>query len=176
MVKEHKHMSVLQQSVQEWMATFNLNHRIIEMQMDGLSHTDTLLELPFRGNRLNWVIGHLAEHRDWMLRAVECTTLMPAKQVEIYRRGSEPLTDDQAVDIETLMGYLRQSKDCILSTLETTTDDFLSEKPDTGILMESQRDRTRFQRLQGLLWHETYHVGQLELLRQLTGVNDAILS
>lgn len=170
-------MSALQVQVKEWMATFQLNHRIIEMQMAGLTHTDTLIELPFRGNRLNWVIGHLAEHRDWMLRAVDCTTLMPAKQVEIYRRGSETLTrNDQAVNIETLMGYVRQSKDCIVATLDAATDDFLNEKPASGILMESQRERTRFQRLQGLLWHETYHVGQLELLRQLTGVNDAILT
>jgi hypothetical protein len=27
----------------------------------------------------------------------------------------------------------------------------------------------------GLHWHETYHVGQLELLRQLAGTDDAII-
>ena len=26
-----------------------------------------------------------------------------------------------------------------------------------------------------LLWHETYHTGQTELLRQLTGVNDKVI-
>ena len=170
-------MSVLQQQVKEWMATFSLNHRIIQMQLKGLSHDDTLIELPFRGNRMNWVIGHLAEHRDWMLRAVDCTTLMPAKQVMMYRRGSDALTNtDEAVALDVLTGYLDQSKTCILSVLESANEDFLNEKPDTGILMESQRDRSRFQRFQGLLWHETYHVGQLELLRQLTGVDDAVLT
>ncbi len=26
-----------------------------------------------------------------------------------------------------------------------------------------------------LLWHETYHVGQMEYLRQLAGVNDKVI-
>ena len=31
------------------------------------------------------------------------------------------------------------------------------------------------QHVAGLHWHETYHTGQLELLRQLAGKNDAII-
>ena len=139
--------------------------------------TDTLLDVPFRGNRMNWVLGHLAEHRDWMLRNVDCKTQMPANHAMIYRRGSDELTDpSNAVELETLMSYLEQARDCLLNTVESASEDFLNEIPETGILMESHRERTRFQRLKGLLWHETYHMGQLELLRQLTGVNDAVLS
>jgi len=169
-------MTTLQLQVKEWIGTIKINQWLIGKQMDGLTHEDTLIELPFRGNRLNWVLGHLAEHRDWMLRAVDCTTLMPANQAMMYRRGSDPLTDTStAIPMDTLMGYLDHSLSCILTQLETASDEFLSEKPSEGILMESQRDRTRFQRLQGLLWHETYHVGQLELLRQLAGKDDAVL-
>lgn len=169
-------MTTLQHQVQEWLATFKLNHYIIEKQVAGLSQKDTLIALPFRGNRLNWVLGHLAEHRDWMLRAVDCTTLMPANQVEMYRRGSEPLSDSiEAIELDVIMGYLNQSKDCIIQHLDSVDDNFLKETPTTGILLQNDKERTRFQRLQGLLWHETYHVGQLELLRQLAGTNDAIL-
>ena len=169
-------MSTLQVQIEEWIVTFNTNQWLIETQLDGLTHEDTLLELPFRGNRMNWVVGHIAEHRDWMLRAVDCTTLMPAKEAMLYRRGSDALTDDSpAVQIDTLMNYLHQAKDCIVDRLQSADEKFLMEIPTTGILMESHRDRTRFQRLKGLLWHETYHIGQLELLRQLTGVNDKVL-
>jgi len=169
-------MNTLQNQVEEWIGTLNTNQWLIDKQLEGLSHDDTLLELPFRGNRMNWVVGHLAEHRDWMLRAVDCTTLMPAKEAMMYRRGSDPLTDDSpAVPIETLLGYLSQAKMCILLRLESADKAFLSEKPTTGILLESHRDKTRFQRLAGLLWHETYHIGQLEILRQLAGTDDAIL-
>ena len=170
-------MTTPQTDVQDWIATLNLNHWIIERQLDGLTHDDTLLALPFRGNRLNWVLGHLAEHRDWMLRALDLKTLMPAQEAMRYRRGSDPLTDDHdAVQLDTLMGYLQRSKECLISKLSEVSTDFLSEKPDTGLLLETQRERTRLQRLQGLIWHETYHVGQLEFLRQLAGTDDAVLS
>ena len=169
-------MSALQLQVEEWVSTINTNQWLVEKQLEGLSHEDTMLELPFRGNRLNWVVGHLAEHRDWMLRAMDCTTLMPAKEAMMYRRGSEPLMDDSdAVAIETLLGYLRQTKTCLENQLQSVSDDFLMEIPTTGILLESHRDKTRLQRIKGLQWHETYHMGQLELLRQLAGTDDAIL-
>jgi hypothetical protein len=29
--------------------------------------------------------------------------------------------------------------------------------------------------IEGLAWHETYHLGQLELLRQLAGKNDQVI-
>jgi hypothetical protein len=32
-----------------------------------------------------------------------------------------------------------------------------------------------FERIEGLHWHETYHTGQLEILRQLAGTNDRIV-
>lgn len=168
-------MSIDQQA-QEWLETFKLNHWIIEKQVEGLTHEQTLLALPFRANRMNWVLGHLAEHRDWMLRAVDQTTLMPAQEALRYRRGSEPISDlNEAVDLAILLDYLRRSRECLLRSIETASTDFLLETPETGLLMESQRERTRLQRLQGLLWHETYHVGQLEILRQLAGTDDQVL-
>lgn len=167
----------IEQQAQEWLETFKLNHWIIEKQVEGLSHDQTLLKLPFRANCMNWVLGHLAEHRDWMLRAVDQTTLMPAQDALRYRRGSEPISDPgEAVALAPLLDYLRRARECLLVSIEAASTDFLIQTPDTGLLMESQRERTRLQRLQGLLWHETYHVGQLEILRQVAGTDDRVLT
>jgi len=43
------------------------NLGIIKAQTEGLSHADSLLQLPFRGNCLNWVLGHIAANRNTML-------------------------------------------------------------------------------------------------------------
>ncbi len=169
-------MNNIQTVIDDWVATLSLNQYIIEQQLNGLTHADSLRPLPFSGNRMNWVLGHLAEHRDWMLRAVDATTLMPADEALRYRRGSEMLVDDAlAVQLEVLKGYLQRSKDVLVTAVQSADEPFLLSKPETGLLMESQKDRTRLQRLQGLLWHETYHVGQLEPLRQLAGKTDQIL-
>lgn len=165
-----------QVDIHNWISTLSLNHWIIGQQLEGITHAESMITPPFRANRLNWVVGHLVEHRDWMLRAVDETTIMPAKEVEMYRRGSEEMQDtDEVIPLETLIAYLARSKDCLIAKLQQVSLEFLDEKPQIGILMESHKDKTRFERLQGLLWHETYHVGQLEFLRQLAGKNDAIL-
>lgn len=162
--------------IQNLISTLNGNQWVIDKQTEGLSHEQSMIQPPFRANCMNWVIGHIAEHRDWMLRAIDETTLMPAKQVELYRRGSEELqAEDEVVRLETLLDYLHRSKDCLVAKIESATVEFLSEKPQHGVLFESLKEKTRIERLQGLIWHETYHVGQLELLRQLAGTDDAIL-
>lgn len=162
---------------QHWLEIFATNHWVIDKQLDGLTHEDSLIMPPFRANCLNWVVGHIAEHRDWMLRALDEPVLMPASAVDIYRRGSQAMqADDDVIDFSTLLAYIAQSKRDIVSAMQTAMPEFLTEKPQTGIIMPSHKDKTRLERLQGLLWHETYHTGQLEFLRQLAGKNDAVLT
>jgi hypothetical protein len=43
---------------------FAINYRVIRRQVDGLTHEDSLLQLPFRGNCLNWVLGHIVATRN----------------------------------------------------------------------------------------------------------------
>jgi hypothetical protein len=40
---------------------------IIDRQTEGLTHADNLLQLPFRANCMNWVLGHLTVYRDKVL-------------------------------------------------------------------------------------------------------------
>ena len=166
-----------QNEVQNWIGTLNINHWLIEKHIEGVWHEQTMIQAPYNVNRMNWVVGHLAEHRDWMLRALDETTLMPAKEAMLYRRGSEPVQDDtEVVQLEVLLDYLRRAKECLTAKLSTVDDAFLLEKPQTGILLDSHKDKNRLERIQGLIWHETYHIGQLDLLRQVAGMNDTILS
>src|SRR4051794_4037563 len=43
------------------------NVGIIKAQTAGLTHDESLLQLPFRGNCMNWVIGHILEGRNTIL-------------------------------------------------------------------------------------------------------------
>ena len=43
------------------------------------------------------------------------------------------------------------------------------------LIQTARGETTLGERLVFLHWHETYHVGQLELLRQLAGTNDAVI-
>ncbi len=39
------------------------NVEIIKMQTENLTHEDSLIQLPFRSNCLNWVVGHVLANR-----------------------------------------------------------------------------------------------------------------
>jgi hypothetical protein len=43
------------------------------------------------------------------------------------------------------------------------------------VLPSSMPGMSMIELLQFLAWHETYHLGQLDQLRQLSGVNDTVI-
>ena len=55
---------------QQLAEAFGRNANIVKMQAQGLSHADSLRQPPFRGNCLNWILGHLASNRDVILRSL----------------------------------------------------------------------------------------------------------
>lgn len=119
---------------------------------------------------MNWVLGHLAEHRDKMLRALDLDLLMMPDQAARYARGSDPIIDPSGVlHLDQITHYLITAKETLANTLNTASEAYLLEVTD------QKSGRTRLQRVQGLVWHETYHLGQLEILRQLAGMNDKII-
>ena len=152
-------------------ASFALTHRIIRMQTDGLSHEDSLIQPPFRANCLNWVLGHIIVGRNGVLKLLGQAPIWDEAQVSRYVSGSDPITNsEQALALEALLGDLDHSQQQIAAALEQAAPEHL-EAP-----VESRgSERCLGQVLAGLHWHETYHTGQLELLRQLAGKDDAII-
>lgn len=151
--------------------SFAVNQRIIHLQADGLGHTDSLIQPPFRGNCFNWVLGHMIVGRNSALKALGAEPVWDESQETIYQTGSEPVVDGtRARALEQLLADLDESQARLASALAQATPESLAEPiPFRG------GQRPRGAALSGLHWHETYHLGQLELLRQLAGKNDAII-
>lgn len=141
------------------------------MQIEGLTHADSLIQPPFRGNCLNWVLGHIICERNSVLEFLGEAKIWNKDVISLYEQDSKPMTDDdQALPLERLFSDLDKTQEIIVTTLENTLPEKLDEMIGEGERERSVRDYVIF-----YLWHETYHAGQLELLRQLSGVNDAVL-
>jgi hypothetical protein len=148
--------------------SFGLIQRIIGMQTDGLTHEDSLLQLPFRGNCLNWVLGHILVGRNQALELLGGSPVLEADEVAFYDTDSEPVTEGaQVLSLERLLADLRLSQERITVALEGAD----LEK----LVVLNEREMELGQMLAGLHWHETYHIGQLEILRQLAGKNDKVI-
>ncbi len=156
--------------VQRLVNGYRTTQWLIEKQTAGLSHDDSVRQLPFRGNCLNWVLGHLASSRERALQLLGGEPVLEESEKSRYATGSPPvvgLTD--AVPLARLQAALQSSQSRIVAALDKLAAD------DLGRVIDEESGRTLGQHLSGLHWHETYHVGQLELLRQLAGTDDAIV-
>lgn len=151
---------------------FSINHRIIHMQTKGLTHEDSLIQLPFRGNCLNWVLGHIVSTRNNALILLGEEPIWSEEEEASYISKSEPITSDiQALSLEKILADLDTSQERLNAGLTRITEAELAvvEDPD------GDDPRSVGEKLAGLFWHEAYHTGQTEYLRQLAGKDDKVI-
>jgi hypothetical protein len=148
------------------------NLGIIRAQTRGLSHADCLLLLPFRGNCLNWVLGHMADNRNTTLRLLGEEAILSEAHAKRYGYGSEPVCGegDDILTLEQLLAVLKQSQSALAASLGKITAEELAREVQSFL-----GTTTLGQLIFFLFWHETYHVGQPEFLRQLAGKDDKVI-
>ncbi|MEJ2707239.1 MAG: DinB family protein [Anaerolineales bacterium] len=153
-------------------AGYALNVRLIKRQTEGLSHADSLIQTPYNINSLNWVLGHIAVNRDNVLRALGVETLLTEAQTQRYIRDSEPVRQDgpDILKLEELLELLERGQAIIESEFKKLTPESLEREIEIG-----ERSVTLGSRLFGLYFHDTYHTGQTDLLRQVAGINDKVI-
>ena len=148
------------------------NLGIIKAQTKGLSHADALLQLPFRGNCLNWVLGHIADNRNTMLHFLGEEAILSEADTARYGYNSEPVCGDgdDILTLEQLLIALEQSQSALTARLEKITTAELSREQQSFL-----GTTTLGQLIFFLYWHESYHAGQPEYLRQLAGTDDKVI-
>lgn len=145
----------------------NLN--IIERQTAGLTHADSLLQPPFRGNCLNRVLGHILVYRDETLKMAGAAPLWGPERSAPCLNGSEPLTDGaQAVALAVILADLRRSQARLEAALGALGE---AQLQGPGVAWAANLREA----LSEMVWHDSYHTGQTGYLRQLSGVNDKVL-
>jgi len=147
------------------------NHEAIHMQLKDITHAESILQLSFQGNCMNWVIGHILDNRQGWLGMLGLPAILTEAESKKYGYGSEPVTcAEEALALDYLLEKLDDNLAVLVSKLETLTQADLDRE------VEIWRGKVPMaQALFFFLWHEAYHTGQLELLRQLAGKNDKVI-
>jgi uncharacterized damage-inducible protein DinB len=143
---------------------------IIKMQTEGLTDEDCMRQLP-HGNCLNWILGHIAVSRDGVLQTLGEPPLMGTVGAR-YKRNSDPVTqaDEGTMTLEELLTWLDRSQERLATALSKMNEADFAREYTSG-----NRKTTLGQRVFFLYFHETYHVGQTELFRQLAGKGDKLI-
>ncbi len=136
---------------------------IIARKTEGLNHADSMRQLPFPGNCMNWNIGHILVYRMQFLGVIDGVSKPDPAEFAIYGGGSAPLTDSsKAIPLDVLLARITDSSAQAIAALEAMPAEKLAE------VYDAERGTTVDDRLAFyLLFHESYHAGQLEILHEL---------
>jgi hypothetical protein len=137
------------------------NTRLINKLSDGLTHSESVLQPPFPTNCLNWVLGHILSRRNTALTLLQAEPIWDEATLALYKSGSAPITNEQdGRHWDDLLADLTESQQRLEAALQASTVEDLARIAETD-----RGTKPVWEHLEGLHWHETYHMGQLEILR-----------
>ncbi len=139
---------------------FETHNWLIHKFAEGLTHEESLQRLSERVNNFNWVLGHIVQSRSKLLVLLGADPLWDEQRAPLYETGAEKLADGTAVPLPDLLKLVDSSLEVLQTAVVNASNDALNA------LYDTERQITMAQRIEGVQWHETYHTGQLEILRQ----------
>jgi hypothetical protein len=147
---------------EELIQAYATNTRLIGRLTEGITHDESLIQPPFPTNSTNWVLGHILVSRNESIRLSYGNNLWPDAIIERYVSGSEPITreDERVRYLNDLIKDIHESQERLTCLLRVLTDVELEQDYE-----DEKGARARWLYIRSLHWHETYHIGQLEMLR-----------
>ena len=158
--------------IQEYTKMILNEHEILLKQMEGLSHADSLIQPQPCGNCLNWVMGHLVGNLQIILDVLDAAHPSGVPDYKRYGYGSEPVTGDapDVVPLETLVAHYGLLSDAICARLELMSEAQFEEEIETFMGKVTRGWAAFF-----FFFHNSYHIGQLEPLRNLAGRTEKVI-
>jgi hypothetical protein len=143
---------------------FTYNTDLINKQSSGLSHEESLLQLPFEANSYNWVLGHIVSSRSFPLQLVGEAPVWTDEQRAPYRHGSANIVCDKegVVKLADLLSAFNTSQERLIEGLNRLSYDDMCRS-------SGYRDNTIGDSLAYFQFHEAHHIGQLLYLAQFAG-------
>jgi uncharacterized damage-inducible protein DinB len=159
-------------SVIDGLATqLGITQRTIKKNLEEVSHEESLVRPQPGGNSANWVLGHILASRSGLLKNLGEQPLLDEAAVQQYRRGSDGNVPNP-VPLADLIAALDRSQPAIIAAMKRIPDAALAAK--SPFASPAGAEATLAEALAGMVFHESYHVGQLGLLRRVFGKKGAI--
>lgn len=157
---------------QEYLRMLEGNRSLIEMQIEGITDAQSLLQPTNGGNCLRWVLGHLADNLAQILCLLDVEPAHEAETLKRFERTSEPVKGDEPgllglKEIMQVYGLLENQIVVKFSTMDENNFD-----QELGVA--EQKARLGWE-LYFYAFHHHYHIGQLEYLRNLAGLTEPLI-
>lgn len=153
-------------SVDQIRKLFEINQYAFGVNVEGLTHDESLQQPGGGGNCLNWVAGHVVANRNHILDLLGEKPIWDEAAYAAYRRGSAPIVEPgKEIPFDDIVKDFGRSQERIQAGLARLKDEDLAAPRGKDTLGGS---------LHFLHFHEAYHIGQTALLRRMAGKPGAI--
>jgi len=146
---------------EEVLGLYQFHNRIMRIFLRGVSHDESVLQLPFKHNCMNWILGHIVTNRSHVLEVIGAEHAWQDEVRNLYHQDTQPVTPESpAIQFEILVKYLDESMELLESALGDKDGTWSEEN------FENYRgEKSRYEHLTSFHWHESFHLGQLEILK-----------
>lgn len=145
--------------------TVGLNTRLITSCFDGVNDELANKRINDSTNPMAFICLHALEARYFLARILGAKILNPYKELTKDAKTFEDLKEMPPVN--EMLDYWKETGDLLLDALENIDESKLQEKVRFKSPIE---DDTKFGTLTFMVQHETYHIGQLGILRRVLGL------
>jgi uncharacterized damage-inducible protein DinB len=147
---------------------FGLCSYVLEKNVSGVSHEESLINPQPGGSCLNWVVGHLTRARNRVLSLVGQQPMFPNDDFAAYDdNGGKPFGRETAVQFEELKRRFKALQEPLVNGLNAMTVETMDRPAPTSLT--GNPNETVGSLLATLVFHEAYHVGQTGILRRVVG-------
>lgn len=147
--------------------------RVVAMNLDGVTHEDSIVAPTPAGNSINWVVGHLLFTYNSLLPLLNAEAVADGAMLDVYARGAETMTDfGLAIRLDELCALWETAAHRITAALDAFDPLRLDDK--AAVSPTGNPDETMGSLIAFILFHQAYHAGQLGLLRRLLAKPRAI--
>ena len=147
---------------------FGLTTYILEKNVAGVSHRESLINPEPGGSCLNWVVGHLTLSRNRALGLFGQKPIHDTAEFAPYEGDNDvALTQENAITFEELKRRFKALQEPLVNCLDRMSPADM-DKP-APFSPSGNPKETMGSLLASLAFHEAYHVGQTGLLRRVIG-------
>ena len=150
-----------------------LTDKVVQMNVAGVTQQESLVQPQPEGNCLNWVVGHLVCVYNNVMPLLGQKALPDAAKLKRYDRGSAPLREpSEAMELSALLSIWDEASKRVDVGLGGLTQEALDAR--APFSPTNDPNETVRSLISTVLFHQSYHAGQLGVLRRIAGKPGAI--
>jgi hypothetical protein len=134
---------------EEILGLYQFHNRIMHWFIDGVTHEESVLQLPFKHNCMNWIFGHIVTNRSHVLEVVGATHTWQEEVRKLYHQDTQPITQDTpSINFEKLITYMDESVTFLETALDDKSEAWLDEN-----FTNYRGEKTRYEHAMSFHWH-----------------------